>query len=254
MGDLECSFPASPGGSPLVVCVERARLDGRLPLFCPIRRGGGRAAGGRGDGLLGWESMETTHPTLLERIRDAGDQEAWRQFDRRYRDLILRYCSGRGLQLADAEDVRQVVMVNLSRSLRRFEYRRELGRFRDYLGRTVRNAIHRYRRRPRREVDLQYVEDLSALPPPATEAADDAWEEEWTLHHFRHAMQALRKSFEPRSLQVFQDLVDGDAVAEIAARHGLSADAIYKIKHRVRSRLQDEIARQLREEEFPELA
>lgn len=32
--------------------------------------------------------------------------------------MLLRYCLARGLQRADAEDVRQIVMLNLAKSLR----------------------------------------------------------------------------------------------------------------------------------------
>ena len=51
------------------------------------------------------------------RMRDHQDDEAWREFERRYRDLIVRYCLKRGLQRNDAEDVRQMVLLNLARQL-----------------------------------------------------------------------------------------------------------------------------------------
>ncbi|MCA9253978.1 MAG: sigma-70 family RNA polymerase sigma factor, partial [Phycisphaerales bacterium] len=78
-------------------------------------------------------SPDTTRASLLLRIRDPDDQRAWREFDGAYGELIVRYCRARGLQLVDAEDVRQLVMLNLSRSIPRFEYQPEVGRFRDYL-------------------------------------------------------------------------------------------------------------------------
>ena len=62
-------------------------------------------------------SPHTTHPTLLSRVRDHEDHRSWREFDSRYRELILRFCRRRGLQQSDAEDVRQIVMLNLARAL-----------------------------------------------------------------------------------------------------------------------------------------
>src|SRR5262249_59654030 len=59
----------------------------------------------------------TTPPTLLSRLRDTGDQEAWRTFDRRYGDLIVQYCRGQGLQQSDAEDIRQAVMTTLAHAM-----------------------------------------------------------------------------------------------------------------------------------------
>ena len=76
------------------------------------------------------------------------DDASWRQFDAKYRELILRYCRARGLQTSDAEDVRQIAMANLAKSLRSFEYKLTRGRFRGYLGQVVRSAISRHFKRP----------------------------------------------------------------------------------------------------------
>ncbi|HMB71812.1 MAG TPA: RNA polymerase subunit sigma, partial [bacterium] len=56
---------------------------------------------------------ETTHPSLLQRVQDASDQEAWSLFEARYRELILRYCRRKGMSSFEAEDVRQMVMLGL---------------------------------------------------------------------------------------------------------------------------------------------
>ena len=56
------------------------------------------------------DSSPPTRPTLLVRIRDAGDQEAWGRFVDLYGPLIYGFLSKRGLQDADAADVTQDVM------------------------------------------------------------------------------------------------------------------------------------------------
>ena len=81
---------------------------------------------------MAWSS--TTHPSLLSRVRDTDDVAAWHEFEARYGDLILRYCRARRVQHADAEDVRQLVMIGLASSLRSFTYDPARGRFRSYLG------------------------------------------------------------------------------------------------------------------------
>ncbi|MDA0666364.1 MAG: hypothetical protein O3A95_09370 [Planctomycetota bacterium] len=71
-----------------------------------------------------------TRPSLLLRLRDASDEKAWNEFDDTYRGLILGYCRRRGLQHGDAEDVRQMVMMNLSKAAQgSFAYNPERGRF-----------------------------------------------------------------------------------------------------------------------------
>ncbi len=67
-------------------------------------------------------SSSTTSPTLLSRVRNPADKVAWREFDARYGEMIVRYGRRRGLQHADAEDIRQIVMVRLSKALLAFNY------------------------------------------------------------------------------------------------------------------------------------
>jgi len=73
---------------------------------------------------------ETTRPSLLYRVRRTDNAEAWVQFERRYGPLILAYALKRGLQLSDAENIRQRVLIGLSRSLPTFTYGASRGRFR----------------------------------------------------------------------------------------------------------------------------
>ena len=193
--------------------------------------------------------MHTTHPSLLSRVRDLDDHAAWHEFDARYRELILRYCRRRDLQPADAEDVRQMVMLNLARHLRQFRYRPERGRFRGYLGRTVQNAIHRRFRRPNAEVHGLDVDDSLPIGDSIDQDTDPEWEAEWRDHHFRLAMDTLRNTVQPRSLEVFEHLLAGETPAEVAEHFGMSFDAVHKIKQRMRKRLQELIARQVWEED-----
>lgn len=192
--------------------------------------------------------MESTHPSLLERLRDFADHAAWREFDERYRALILRYCFRRGLQAADAEDIRQIAVLSFARHLERFVYRRELGRFRDYLGRIVRNAIHHHATRHTGRCERPLPD---ALDPAAAVEQDSLWEEEWRLHHYRTAMQTIRATFQPANLQIFDALLAGRSIEDLMQTFGTTRDAIYKVRQRVRDRLRDLVAEQVREEDLP---
>ena len=56
------------------------------------------------------DSVPPTRPTLLVRIRDARDQEAWGRFVDLYGPLVYGFLHKRGLQDADAADLTQDVM------------------------------------------------------------------------------------------------------------------------------------------------
>jgi RNA polymerase sigma-70 factor (ECF subfamily) len=191
---------------------------------------------------------QTTRPSLLVRLRDAGDHRSWMEFDRCYGELIVRYGLRRGLQLTDAEDVRQDVLVSLAGALRTFEYSPERGRFRGYLGRIVHNAISRHATRPHRIRETLVGDDGLDRPAPPAER-DSAWEDEWRNHHLRRALREVRRRFEPKSIEAFQMFLNGETTESVCEATGLSAEAAHKVKQRLRDRLRDVVRKQLDEEE-----
>ncbi len=191
-----------------------------------------------------------TRRTLLERLKDPDDDAAWRTFDAQYRGLILGYARRRGLQWADAEDVRQRVMLALAERLPRFRYDPSRGRFRDYLGVAVRNAVGRHLVRGRPLARLTEAGD--DLRDAAVEDDVDAWEHEWMLHHYRMAMRRLRADLEDDRAVLLDALLGGAALGDIARDHGSTLHAVSKFKRRVRDRLRALVEQQLRDEEFRE--
>jgi RNA polymerase sigma factor (sigma-70 family) len=204
-------------------------------------------------------ALQATHPSLLSRVRDPADAAAWREFEALYRELLVRFCRRRGLQLADAEDVVQVVLTNLSKSLPGFVYDAQRGRFRDYLYRCTRNAISQWASRPRLDaatLDSRVADHPSPVDSPGGGGMGGAgtgevteWEQEWVAHHYRLAMQAVRRTFEPRSIEVFERSIGGATVAELAAAFAMSEQAVHKVRQRIKARMEELIAEQIRAED-----
>ena len=194
-------------------------------------------------------SSETTQPSLLSRVRDPADDSAWREFDAKYRELILRYCRARGLQTSDAEDVRQIAMANLAKSLRSFEYTPARGRFRGYLGQVVRSAISRHFRRPDAQAQALDTNVLVTIEAGDAGQADEVWEREWVRHHYRLAMQSVRAAFDPKSVEMFDRLLAGDGVSQLASDFQTTIQAVHKVKQRIRDRLKELIVDQIKQED-----
>lgn len=193
--------------------------------------------------------MDVTRASLLSRVRDTADHEAWREFERTYRDLVLRYCGRRGLQPMDSEDVLQRVLMKLARSLPRFAYDPARGRFRDYLYRAVRGAISDQAARLERAPTAVDSDVLDSAAIAAGAPQDAAWEQEWSDHHYRLAMATLRSTFEPRSLEMFERLLAGSPVEVVAGEFATTAAAVHKVKQRVRDRMKELIQQQVQEED-----
>ncbi len=188
-----------------------------------------------------------THPSLLSRMRDPADQQAWVEFESRYRGLIQGYARRSGLSAWDAEDLTQTVFLRLTRALPTFQYRAERGRFRHWLGSVVRNAA--WEQLARKQPVLLTPDAVEDAPDPADHELEADWEREWVLHHYRLASQSLSRELDPRSLQVFDRLLEGASVTEVARELDLRVEAVHKIKQRTRERLRERIAAQLADEE-----
>jgi len=190
-----------------------------------------------------------TQPSLLSRVRDPRDLEAWTDFEKKYRDLLLTYASRRGLQPADAEDVRQQVMFNLAKYLRDFQYDASRGRFRSYLGRMVRHVVAQHHAKRKDDEVALDSKIQAAVPGDDDSEADGLWEEEWMNHHYRLAMDTIRSKVDEKTAAVFEQFIAGKSAEEIATAHDMTNDAVQKIKQRMRDRLKEQIARQIKEED-----
>jgi RNA polymerase sigma-70 factor (ECF subfamily) len=192
---------------------------------------------------------ELTQPSLLSRVRDPSDHRAWAQFEAKYRQLILRFCRRRGLQQTDAEDALQLSMTNLVQALPKFIYDPGRGRFRDYLYQVVRSAISRSKSRPNSADRALDTSMLEMLPDQGEPHAAAQWEREWINHHYRLAMEVVRQTFEPRSVEVFERSVRGESTEQLAEAFAMSRQAVHKVRQRIRHRMEELIAQQVDEED-----
>jgi len=197
-------------------------------------------------------ASQSTSASLLSRVRSPGDHAAWSEFQGRYRELLLRFCRKRGLQHADAEDAVQSVFVSLARTLPQFTYDPQRGRFRDYLYRCLRNTLSEWHQRTiagPQALDTS-MQDALAAPDDNPGGGDAAlWEQEWVAHHFRHALERIRAEFDAHNVEMFERNVSGEPVAQLVSAFGVSEEAFYAARRRIRLRLQDLIAEQVRDED-----
>jgi RNA polymerase sigma factor (sigma-70 family) len=193
-----------------------------------------------------------TRPSLLIRIRDGNDHQAWQQFVELYSALIYGYARRRGLQDADAADLMQDVLRSVAVAASRLQYDPQKGTFRAWLATVTRNRIfnfldgQRHRARGTGNSDMQ--QRLNNEPNRSPEA-DDQWELEWQRQLSARAMQQVEHEFQPATWKAFwMTAVEGKSAKEASDALGLSSGAIYVAKSRVLARLREEIESLSREE------
>lgn len=199
-------------------------------------------------------SGPTTSPTLLSRLRNPSDNDAWAQFVSLYGPLVYRLAKKKGLQRDDADNLAQQFFLRMVKELPRFTYDPRRGRFRAWVFTVALNEVRHFlsagaasgRReavyRDRREEEVVQRDD------PGEEALREWWGSAEATRMLQIALDRLSASADPDHVAIFTRLVFGDSPADpVAAEFGLNRNQVYGIKFRLLRRLR-EIAQALREE------
>lgn len=186
-----------------------------------------------------------TRPSLLVRLRNAHDDEAWQQFISLYGPAVQRFARKRGLQDADAADVQQNVLAAVHDGLRQSHYDPRKGPFRGWLFGIVRHSLARFLNKQERiehgAGDTAALERLHAEPD--RESAESAlWDQECKRQQFLWAAERVRSQVEPESWQAFwQTAVENRPAGDIARELNMRLGAVYTAKSRVLARIKQEI-------------
>jgi RNA polymerase sigma-70 factor (ECF subfamily) len=183
-----------------------------------------------------------THPSLLLRLRDTHDEEAWRQFVDLYTPLVYGYARKQGLQDADAADLSQEVLSAVAGAVGRLEYDPERGAFRNWLFTIARRKLANWQaarsNRMRGSGDTTLHQLLEQCPVPEENEAH--WEAEWQRRLLAWACEQVRRDVTDVTWQAFwKTAIDGKPGKQVAADLGLSVGAVYLARKRVLARLKE---------------
>jgi RNA polymerase sigma factor (sigma-70 family) len=194
----------------------------------------------------------TTNPTLLNRLCDWRDREAWVDFVIRYDPVIRLSCRRYRLSAENVDELSQRVWIDLARRMRTFRY--DPGKtFRGWLRRLCQSRAIDLLRKKNADAVLsledQPVESLWQEAPADIEAEEDAAAERPLLLRLADEVQnAVRRRVDERTWQVFWNVaVLGQSVREASEAAGISYYAAFAAQKRVRQMLQQEGQRLLAE-------
>jgi RNA polymerase sigma factor (sigma-70 family) len=198
------------------------------------------------------EESPATRASLLVRLRDPQDKEAWGQFVQLYAPVIYGFARKRGLQDADAADLMQEVFRAVAGAAGRLEYDPKRGTFRGWLYTITRNKIYTFLDAQRRQVRGSGDSGAQALLDEQAGREDgtgDLWDQEYERSAFAWAADRVRGEFHDSTWKAFWlTAVEGQSARDAGRQLGLSPGAVYVAKSRVVARLREEI-RELEDEE-----
>jgi len=194
----------------------------------------------------------TTNPTLLNRLGDWRDHEAWVDFVIRY-DPVIRSTSRRyRLDAEFTEELCQRVWIDLARRMRTYRY--DPGKtFRGWLRRLCQSrAIDLLRKKKANAVESLDDQPAGSLLEDASAAIEvdesAASERPVLLRQAEEVQDAVRRRVSERTWQVFWIIaIEGQSVRETSAAAGISYYAAFAAEKRVGRMLREEGQRLLAE-------
>jgi RNA polymerase sigma factor (sigma-70 family) len=194
------------------------------------------------------ESISETRNSLLLRLPDKADVDAWEQFVSIYQPLVFRLARSKGFQDADANDIVQEVMVAVSKAIHRWDQDPSKGRFRDWLFKIARNLMINFLTR-RKHLPLgQGGSELVRLlnervdPSPADSESSREFDLEYRRELYLIAARQVQSDVRPTTWEAFQRTsIEAMPIKEAASRLGMSEGAIVVARCRVLARLRDAV-------------
>lgn len=182
-----------------------------------------------------------TRETLLKRMQQMSDQDAWEEFNQMYRGFIYTIINKMGVNEHDGDDLFQKSMMKIVKALPTFDYRQSQGKFRNWVYTIVRNTVCSYFRkldtvqRNTSELSLNYESSVQLCE------LDVVIEQEWQKHVAALAFYNISQKVSAEMLDAFQSGTTNETVEATAQRLGISTSSVYVYRMRVKNALIEEI-------------
>jgi RNA polymerase sigma-70 factor (ECF subfamily) len=181
-------------------------------------------------------SPTNTSLSLLDRLKDPADQEAWARLDRVYTGLLRAWFAAAGVQPGDRDDLTRNALVVVLRRVKDFQPSGRPGAFRAWLRSIATNVLREHwRARPAPQADSV----LAELADPASGLS-----RVWDADHERHVLEGLldlaRRECTESAWRAFRRAgFDGVPALQVADELGMSVNAVLIAKSRVLRRLKE---------------
>ncbi len=213
------------------------------------------------------EDLIPTRASLLERLKDLGDDASWNEFYLTYRELIYSVARKAGLNEIEADEVVQDTVISVAKKMPGFRYDSAVDSFKGWLLTVTRwRILDQLQKRSPVGVHASACPPAAplqntlkrGLQPDATDrtatierVADPAgfdltaiWDEEWEKNLLHAALARIKRQVHPQRYEIYHlHVILDKPVREVAQTLGVSLGQVYLAKHRVGALLKKEMKR-----------
>ena len=200
------------------------------------------------------DELIPTRASLLERLKDLGDQTSWNEFYQTYRELIYSVARKAGLNETEADEVVQDTVISVAKKMPGFRYDPAKDSFKGWLLTVTRWWIlDRLQKQKANQslLTLPATQEEGTRTATVERVADPAgfdlagiWNEEWEKNLLRAALARIKRQVHPQHYAIYHlHVILGKPAREVAQALGVNAAQVYLAKHRVGRLLKKEIRR-----------
>ena len=199
-------------------------------------------------------AFPVTSVTLIAKIKNLApgeDAAAWVRFWDTYQGAIRAFAALKGGE-QNADDIVMQVLGKLVDVLRSGQYTPEKGKFHSYLATMIVNEVHMAHRKDvvrQKDRSIPFdapvggddgggktVADTLTADTAAPESLDDDWRKAVLASAREHVL--MRTALSDRDRQVYRAYaMEGEDIAEVAKKFGLSRNSVSQIKTRIEKRI-----------------
>ncbi|WP_437206771.1 RNA polymerase sigma factor [Planctomicrobium sp. SH664] len=184
-----------------------------------------------------------THPSLIVRLSDAQNHDAWCAFISAYEVFLRQFCLRLGVPRQQLPDATQQILLTVLKSVADWKSDGQPESFRRWLQRLARNVVIKFmvqeRRHPQGTGGSGEIAVTEPSDPRALADAERSYDEE--LIHWAAAQ--VRHEFHPSSWEAFwRTAIEQVPVVSVASDLGISPGAIYMARSRIVARIRSRIS------------
>src|SRR5438876_5812714 len=184
----------------------------------------------------------STRASLLERLKDLGDQASWEQFHRTYRELIYSVARRAGLNEIEANEVVQETLISVARKMPEFKYDPAVDSFKGWLLKVTRWRILDQLERRKRSQSLctsaatvegegTRTATIERVPDPAGFDPATIWDEVWEKNLLNAALARIKRQVRPEQYEIYHlHVILEKPVREVTRALGVSSGQVYLAK------------------------
>ena len=192
-----------------------------------------------------------TSTSLLDRVRERGDEASWRALVEIYTPLIRGWLKRHAGLNDDADDIIQDVLAVVVRRIPEFHREPRVGAFRAWMRMITINCFRdawKARRHVKPAANAHVGELWQQLADPAS-GLSRIWDAEHDRHVTQRLLQIIRSEFTEKTWSAFHRFaLQGESAESVAADLGLTVNAVFIAKSRVLAALRREGAGLLEED------